>query len=149
MSKGSTNIVQQTAPQQAESLHDAFFSQIELPVKSSERLDFNGQSKYEVSEEAFANMQAFDEDKKQLCCCKPNVSHDESLKFILKASPEYLNLAPFENKPAGKVIEENAFTRKVTNIYFNQNQVYYRNEVIQKIISRISSPQCKVLEVFG
>jgi hypothetical protein len=56
-----------------------------------------------------------------ICCCKEHIPHDESMKFILKASPEYMNLAPFENKPAGKLTEENSFTRKVTNIHFDQS----------------------------
>lgn len=37
----------------------------------------------------------------------------------------------------------------MTNIHFNQNQVYYRNEYIQRIINVINNTQFKLLEVYG
>ena len=40
-------------------------------------------------------------DKKDciLCCCRHDVPHDESLKFIIKASEQNLQLTPFKNAP--------------------------------------------------
>jgi hypothetical protein len=36
------------------------------------------------------NTASFDKKINLICCCKHEIPHDESLKFIIKASPENL-----------------------------------------------------------
>lgn len=71
------------------------------------------------------------------------------MKFILKASDENLELIPFENKQAGKLYEENSAVKKVSNVHFDQSQVYFRNEYIQKIVSLLTTGNQKMIEVTG
>jgi hypothetical protein len=80
--------------------------------------------------DAFDQLPAFDQDKVILCCCKNDIPHDESMKFVIKATEENLQICPFQNKPNGKLTEENANIRKMSNRHFNQNEVFYRNSAI-------------------
>lgn len=104
---------------------------------------------FKFNSEVFDNIAAFDQDQTALCCCKPNIPHDESMKFILKAKDQNMTLTIFKNQPAGKVSEENGQKQKNTNVHFDSSMVYYRNEYIQCIVNLLINSNNKILEVTG
>ena len=52
------------------------------------------------------NLVAFDQKEEEniICCCKKDLPHDESIKFILKANKQSLNTTLFKNRNHGKLI---------------------------------------------
>lgn len=52
------------------------------------------------------NMVAYDQDMDDnvICCCKKEIPHDESIKFILKADATSLKTILFKSRKAGSVL---------------------------------------------
>lgn len=51
---------------------------------------------WNFNEDDFNNVQSFDVKECSMCCCKHDTPHDESVKFVIKASEENMKLAPFK-----------------------------------------------------
>jgi hypothetical protein len=79
----------------------------------------NGFDAFKFNSEVFESYVAFDQDSSVLCCCKNDIPHDESMKFILKTLDPNMKMAPFKDQPAGKLIDENAEVKKNTNVHFD------------------------------
>lgn len=92
------------------SIHDQFFSQVDLKAGSSP-----SSNQWSFNEMQFGEMVAFDQEDGTICCCRESIPHDESLKFTIKASPENLQLTPFANYRAGK-IRDNLSTARRNNL---------------------------------
>jgi hypothetical protein len=67
------------------------------------------------------NLVAYDQkvDDNVLCCCKKELDHDESIKFLLKGDQANLKTVLFKNRQRGHLIEiqdKNA-NYKISNIF--------------------------------
>lgn len=100
MSEKSKDKSQSSLEAPEQSIQHQFFSQISSNIMNSSN---PSSDPWAFNQEQFFEMVAFDQEDGTLCCCKENLSHDESLKFMVKASPEDLKLAPFAQLRKGKV----------------------------------------------
>jgi hypothetical protein len=53
----------------------------------------------------FDAMVADDTKDDVLCCCKSDIPHDETLKFMLKVDPKYENETIFKNRKNGALVQ--------------------------------------------
>lgn len=67
----------------------------------------------------------------RVCCCKPILPHDESIKFILNGSEEAINRVLFKNRQQGQVVIDNDVNQfnKLPQVIDNQMLVGRNKEL--------------------
>jgi len=74
-----------------------------------------------------------------ICCCKKDLPHDESIKFILKAEEKNKKLVLFKDRPKGKLVyAPKGQNNKVSEI-FDQSQLIGKNLQIQQCVEMLTN----------
>jgi len=88
------------------------------------------------------NLVAFDQKHEDsiICCCKKEIPHDESIKFILKADEQHLRTTLFKNRGMGQIIQlHDKNSQHRPPIIFDNAWLIGRNLETQRIVEMLTN----------
>eukprot|EP00347_Sterkiella_histriomuscorum_P024050 403332474 len=97
------------------------------------------------------NLQGYS-DHVQVCCCQPDIPHDESIKFIINGNEDALDRPLFRNKKDGElIIDQDVNQNNKLQHVIDTQLLVGRNKELQKIVSYLFSEQqsCRLVHVYG